>query len=139
MIDSPLIIYVDDDEEDLSNFQEAVGEIAEVKVFERGGDMLKMLPSLTPKIIFVDLNMPLKSGYEIIQEIRSAEQYNSIPIVVLSTASDNISVTKSRELGANYFIQKPTTLHKLAKSVRHALNINWEKFKPTYGEFIHKH
>lgn len=139
MSESPLIFYVDDDVEDLHDFQQAAQEMAEVRIFERGAEMLLALPAQEPKIIFVDLNMPLKSGYEIIQEIRATEQYNTIPIVVLSTASDNVSVTKSRELGANYFIQKPTTLHKLAKSIRHTMTIDWQKFTPSYGEFIHKH
>jgi response regulator RpfG family c-di-GMP phosphodiesterase len=138
---NPLIFYIDDDLDDLQAFAEAVGSIAKVALFERGTEMIHALQHNPekPAVVFVDLNMPMKSGYEIIQEIKDKEELKDMIIVVLSTASDNISVTRSRDLGANYFIQKPTTLRKLRKAIEHTLGIDWKKFKPTYGEFIHKH
>ncbi|HEY0091654.1 MAG TPA: response regulator [Flavobacterium sp.] len=141
MNEHPNIYYIDDDTDDLRVFREAVHPIANVALFERGHDIIQALRKNAekPKVIFIDLNMPMKSGYEVIQEIKEVNEWNEIPIVVLSTASDNISVTRSRDLGANYFIQKPTTLRKLRKAIEHTLAIDWKKFKPTYGEFIHKH
>ena len=140
MAGAPIIFYVDDDLDDLRLFEEAVGQIADVTLFERGIDMMNLLKGeKKPEVVFIDLNMPMKSGYEVIQEIRSFDIQNEIAVVVLSTASDNFSVTKSRDLGANYFIQKPISLNKLRKAVDHTLKIDWKKFKPTYGEFIHKH
>src|SRR6476620_9926327 len=135
MKNAPNIFYIDDDADDLRLFREAVSPIAHVSLFERGSEMMQALKNTPekPQIIFIDLNMPMKSGYEVIQDIKHAEELSEVAIVVLSTASDNISVTKSRELGANYFIQKPTTLKKLRKAIEHTMEIDWKKFKPTYG------
>ena len=140
-MEKPLIYYIDDDSDDLESFGTAVEPIAIVSLFERGPEMMSALMNNRekPSVVFIDLNMPMKSGFEIIHEIKEIEELQDIAIVVLSTASDNVSVTRSRDLGANYFIQKPTTMKKLRKAIAHSLEIDWKKFNPTYGEFIHKH
>ncbi|HEX9980490.1 MAG TPA: response regulator [Flavobacterium sp.] len=136
----PTVFYADDDHDDLAFFKEAAESLdVEVKGFAQGDDLLKsMKEPPSPALVFIDLNMPVKSGYELIQEIRQSG-YTETPIVVFSTASDHRSVTKCRELGANYFITKPTEINKLVNAISHTLSIDWKKFNPTYGEFIHKH
>ena len=140
----PIIFYADDDTDDLSLFKEAAGSLdidVSVSAFSLADEMLDVMrnPPPNPAVVFIDLNMPVKSGYDLIKEIRESEGFQQVPIVVLFTASDHRSVTKSRELGANYFITKPTDINKLVSAIRHTLSIDWKKFNPTYGEFIHKH
>ena len=142
MLDKPTIYYTDDDIDDLEMFKEAAQTLdVEIKTFTSGKALLDALQDTTdtPSLIFVDLNMPVMDGYEVIKSIRAIEKFENVPSVVLSTASDHISVVKSREAGANYFITKPTSIAKLLLAIAHTIRIDWSKFKPTYGEFIHKH
>ena len=63
--------------------------------------------------IFLDLNMPKKSGLEALQEIKQDPQLHSIPVVILTTSSAQEDVLKSYDLGVNSFITKPVTFEKL--------------------------
>ena len=142
MPDKPIIYYADDDIDDLEIFKEASQTLnVEIRTFTNGKVLLDALQDSgeIPALIFVDLNMPVMDGYEVIKCIRAIEKFEHVPSVVLSTASDHISVVKSREAGANYFITKPTSIAKLLLAIAHTIRIDWNKFKPTYGEFIHKH
>ncbi len=65
-------------------------------------------PPPAPSLVFVDLNMPVKNGFDVNKDIRSSKNFKDIPIIVLSTSSDSASVSKSESLGANYCIQKPS-------------------------------
>ncbi|HEY0091609.1 MAG TPA: response regulator [Flavobacterium sp.] len=124
------IFYVDDDTDDLELFLEVSRTLElEVLLFSRGDKMLKTLlnPPPKPSIVFVDLNMPEISGYEVIENIKTSEFLNDIPIVVLSTASDSGSVFKSRKSGASYYIKKPTSVNQLEQAIKHVMGIDWNK------------
>lgn len=128
MVKNPLLFYVDDDSDDLMIFEDAANEIgANVKLFNNGDKLLQALNSLPaePSMIFVDLNMPGKSGFDLISEIRSSGQWTELPLVVLSTASDKLSIEKCQSAGANYYIQKPTSIDKLKAALNHTLTIDW--------------
>jgi len=60
-----------------------------------------------PALILLDLNMPRKSGYEVLQEIKVHPELRQIPVVVLSTSSHKVDIYKSYDLGANSFYSYP--------------------------------
>ena len=135
------IFYVDDDPDDRSFFQEATeGLTDEVHLFDESEVLLQAIknPPPSPNILFVDLNMPHLSGFEILREIKQSEQYKSLPVVVYSTAGDNITIDKCRALGANLFITKPTSMTALRKAIRFVLDIDWNNFSPTRTTFLYK-
>ncbi|MFT3793747.1 response regulator [Flavobacterium sp.] len=131
------IFYLDDDKDDIELFLEATEsfENVQVIVFTTGDTMIKNLHIVKklPNAVFVDLNMPRKSGLETIKEIRVYDRYTDMPIVVLTTVGFN-NIDKSREAGANYFVIKPTSLDKLQRSIRHVLDIDFKNFKPQTNE-----
>jgi len=135
---SPTIFYVDDDSDDLNFFKEASRQIgATVELFDEGDKMLNALMNPPPQasVVFIDLNMPVKNGYDVLKEIKAKDNLREIPVVILSTTNDSASISRSKSLGASYYIQKPTSMMKLKKDIEFVLDIDWSS--PSVG-FIHK-
>jgi CheY-like chemotaxis protein len=61
-----------------------------------------------PDIIFLDLNMPFKSGLECLKEIRETPKLKEIPVVIFSTRGNNDVVDITYRQGYNYYIFKPS-------------------------------
>jgi CheY-like chemotaxis protein len=61
-----------------------------------------------PKLIVMDINMPGKSGFEVLQWLKSSNQpLHRIPIVIVSSSDDPDDVNRAYELGANAYMVKP--------------------------------
>ena len=63
-----------------------------------------------PQLILLDLNMPRKSGFEALAEIKADENLCKIPIIVFTTSTSPKDIEKAYLLGANCFVSKPNTL-----------------------------
>jgi len=137
------IFYADDDHDDLEVFRDVVqtiGSKINLMTHDHGEKILNALrnPPPTPKIIFLDLNMPGKSGFEVLEEIKSSDDLKDLPVVIFSTSNDPSNISRSMKMGANYYVTKPTSFESLKKSIEHTLNIDWKNFKPTKSNFIYK-
>ena len=71
-----------------------------------------------PNLILLDLNLPRKSGYEVLKEVKSDPQLRQIPVVVLTTSAADTDVVRSYELAANCYITKPVDLESFLSVVR---------------------
>ena len=71
-----------------------------------------------PDLILLDLNLPRVDGREILQEIKSDEDLRRIPVVVLTTSSDERDITACYDLHANCYITKPVDLHQFLTIVK---------------------
>lgn len=71
-----------------------------------------------PDIIFLDLNLPKKSGAEVLAEIKADESLKKIPVVVLTTSRDEVDIVKSYNLHANCFITKPVDLEQFIHVIK---------------------
>jgi CheY-like chemotaxis protein len=60
-----------------------------------------------PDLILLDLNLPRKSGHEVLAEVKADPQLRQIPIVVLTTSGATEDVVRSYDLHANVFVTKP--------------------------------
>ena len=100
-----------------------------VQTVHNGIDLMKHLNenvSPTPHLLFLDLNMPKKSGLECLKEIRELEQYKNLTIVIYSTSSSSTDIENTFLYGANVYINKPIQLELLRKALAHVLKINWQ-------------
>lgn len=134
------IFYIDDDQDDLDFFSDAIESLGQnVKLFLFPDDMFKILknPPPEPSVIFLDLNMPLKTGFEIIGEIKRGGKFNDLPLIVYSTSSNADIVEKCRELGASLFITKPTSIQALKRAIEFVLKIDWKNFKRNHENFLY--
>ncbi len=79
------------------------------KVFKNGEELLNCLFDTDPDEIFAvitDLEMPVKSGFEVIKEIKNSSKYSKIPIIVNSTMSGKSNEEMAKSLNADGFISK---------------------------------
>ena len=63
-----------------------------------------------PCIVLLDINLPGLNGGEVLERIRADERLRSIPVIMLTTSSDERDVQMAYRLGANSYIQKPVDL-----------------------------
>ncbi|WP_293895642.1 response regulator [Flavobacterium sp.] len=134
------IFYVDDDVDDLDFFNEVATEINEpVSLFEEGDKLLQQLQNPPPfaSVIFLDLNMPVKSGFDVLREIKATMAISHIPVFILTTSINPDDIKLTKKLGANLYIPKPTTIGGLKKAVKHVLSIDWNKFEISENEFVY--
>lgn len=70
-----------------------------------------------PDLILLDLNLPLKDGREVLEEIKSDQELKLIPVIVLTTSSAESDILKTYDLHANAYITKPVDLDQFIKVV----------------------
>jgi CheY-like chemotaxis protein len=63
-----------------------------------------------PDLVILDLNLPKKDGKAVLTEAKADRELRSIPIVVFSTSSSKLDITRSYDLGANCYVSKPGNL-----------------------------
>ncbi len=84
---------------------------AEVTVAKDGKEALSCLETdAHPDLIILDLKLPGMSGHEILKEIKSNPSLRFIPVIVLSSSSDETDILKSYDLQASCYITKPNDL-----------------------------
>ncbi|HEX9065890.1 MAG TPA: response regulator [Streptosporangiaceae bacterium] len=71
-----------------------------------------------PDLILLDLNLPRKSGHEILAEIKADPDLRQIPVVVLTTSDAEEDVMRSYDLHANAFVSKPIDFDAFVRAVR---------------------
>jgi chemotaxis family two-component system response regulator Rcp1 len=71
-----------------------------------------------PDLILLDLNLPKKDGWRVLQEIKADPGLRRIPVVVLTTSQDEQDVFRSYDLHANCYITKPVKLDEFIAVIR---------------------
>ena len=117
-ITSPPIYLAEDDVDDREMFVEAISELGitiEILQFENGIDLMDALftADILPRIIFLDLRMPLMSGFECLTDIRNFRKFDGIKVIVYSSAYHQREVKQLRNDGANGYLQKPNSFSDL--------------------------
>ena len=70
-----------------------------------------------PKLILLDLNLPKISGLEILRRLKSDEATKMIPIVVLTSSTEQRDIIDSYKLGVNSYIVKPVNFDSFSKAI----------------------
>jgi two-component system response regulator len=71
-----------------------------------------------PDLILLDLNLPRKNGREVLAEIKADNYLKNIPVVVLTTSSDEEDILKSYDLHANCYVIKPVEFPSFVRAVQ---------------------
>jgi CheY-like chemotaxis protein len=71
-----------------------------------------------PFIILLDLNLPVLSGYQVLQAIKSDERTKNIPVVILTTTDNPHEISRCYELGCNVYITKPVEYEQFSDAIR---------------------
>jgi len=90
------------------------------KVFQAvdGVEGLEILDRSAPRVIVTDINMPRMDGFAFIENVRRDGRWRGVPILVLTTESDQEKKNRAREAGATGWIVKPFNPTKLVEAVR---------------------
>ncbi len=147
MLSYPLnILIADDDKDDCFFFQEAIEELYTdivLSMVHNGEELMNLLTDSSkqlPHILFLDLNMPRKNGFECIIEIRASKKLVKLPVVVLSTAFKQSEIDQLYNNGAHYYIRKPIDINHLKSVIQQAINYIIEEnfLKTTKENFVLK-
>jgi two-component system response regulator len=60
-----------------------------------------------PALLLLDIRMPAMDGYQVVEHIRSSPAHDSLPVLVLSTSSEQEDMQRMRDLGATAYVRKP--------------------------------
>jgi chemotaxis family two-component system response regulator Rcp1 len=74
--------------------------------------------AVRPDLIILDLNLPKKSGQEILAEIKEDEDLKTIPVIILTTSKSEEDIIKSYQLNANCYLVKPIDLNSFFEVVK---------------------
>jgi CheY-like chemotaxis protein len=83
-----------------------------------------------PDIVILDLSLPKKDGREVLREIRGQEQWNSLPIIVLSSSKNNGDIMNAYSHGANGYEVKPSNLPEFRSLVIKLLTLEFPRLSP---------
>jgi CheY-like chemotaxis protein len=132
-VHSKNILLADDDADDCLLFEDALREVTTEALLTKASDGQQLMSLLShrtppvPDVIFLDLNIPRKNGFECLREIRENPLLRTIPIVIFSTSSQPEAVESVYRQGADFYICKPESFPLLIKAIQMVLSINWEK------------
>jgi CheY-like chemotaxis protein len=114
------IVLTDDDEDDRELFKEALSRADSKTSLTTFKDCESMVSGLLkgksrelPRMIFLDINMPDKSGLQCLKELRKDAQYKRVPVIMFTTSGRLIDVQEARKFGANLFLNKPSDFTEL--------------------------
>ena len=128
------ILLIEDNPDDVLLTEEAFQEsklLNTLHVVEDGVEAIKFLKQEDeynnkprPNLILLDLNLPKKSGREVLKEIKNDKNLKDIPVVILTTSKAEEDIIKSYKLHANCYIKKPIDLNKFIQVVN-AIECFW--------------
>jgi two-component system, chemotaxis family, response regulator Rcp1 len=128
------ILMVDDNPGDIWLTQQALQDAKirnHLRTVEDGEEALACLrqegpfqAAPRPDLILLDLNLPKKTGFEVLAEIKADGKLKQIPVVILTTSQAEKDIAMSYTLHANAYISKPVTLEQFSEIV-HAIEDFW--------------
>jgi CheY-like chemotaxis protein len=129
------ILLADDDKDDSLFFENALKEglmPTQLKMVNDGEQLMEYLSENAenlPDILFLDLNMPRKNGFECLAEIKGIPLYKNLYVVMFSTSYprdhyyEKDMIDRLLKFGANHFIRKPDDFDQLIKVIQQALTM----------------
>jgi CheY-like chemotaxis protein len=121
------LLHVDDNADDRFLVARSVNQLP-VTLTEAasGAEALRTLaesPQL-PDIIMLDIRMPLMSGFEVLEHLKTADRFSSIPVIIFSNSAYSEDVHRARQLGADSYCVKPTGITEY-KQLLHDIYNSW--------------
>lgn len=124
-----ILLLADDDKDDCLFFKDALEELpiqAELTTVHDGEQLMQLLAEKdgvppAPHVLFLDLNMPRKNGFEVLSELKLDDKLRLLPVIIFSTSFEQDVVNLLYKKGAQYYIRKPAEFAQLKKVIHQAL------------------
>ena len=110
------LLCIDDDPDDLDLYREAVKNVHashQCVVALNGKEGIRLLETVKPDLVFLDINMPGLGGWELVKMIRAKRDFDHIPVYMLSTTRNASELEMFTRMGASKCLVKPSTFHEL--------------------------
>jgi CheY-like chemotaxis protein len=85
---------------------------------------------MLPDLIFLDMNMPKLNGKQVLREIKKTRSLASIPVIMYSTSFAPRDIEEIKELGAVFYLLKPSRFDDLCASLTKILQTDWNTKEP---------
>lgn len=127
------LLLADDDDDDCFLFEEALSEIpvpTHLTIVHDGEQLMQLLTKLTddlPHVLFLDLNMPRKNGFQCLNEIKQNEKIKNLAVVIFSTSCHADVADLLYKSGAQHYICKPNNFAQLKKVIHKVLTLPVDK------------
>lgn len=108
-----------DDEQEIRNLYQTFLTFKgyDVMTAKDANECIRILESLTPDLLLLDINMPGIDGIKLLEMIRTTKTHNQLPIIMISARGNEENIIKAGKLGCDSFIVKPFKLEELADRV----------------------
>lgn len=117
----PKRILLTEDDEFLSSLikNRLEREGFEVKTAKDGEEVLVMLKTYKPDLVLLDIILPKKLGFEVLEELQNNRTLNHAPVMVMSNLGQDSDIVRAKELGAvDYFIKAKVVIDDLVRRIR---------------------
>jgi DNA-binding response OmpR family regulator len=120
------IILIDDDLDDQIFFRDALQVVYPglrcdlVSSCQEAFRQLALPP--LPDFLFMDLNMPIMSGFDCLLDLKNKKEYQGVPVVIFTTSKNRLDVSRTQQLGANWYMTKPDDFHVLCKKLNQIIH-----------------
>ena len=121
MIKTKRIILIDDDPDDQLFFKDAIQVVDPEMLCELASTCQQAFRQLEeppkPEFIFMDLNMPVMNGFDCLVYLKNQEPYRFIPVIIFTTSKNPQDISRTRQLGARFFMTKPDDFNILCRKL----------------------
>lgn len=91
----------------------------EVKVARDGEEILAILKTYQPDLILLDIILPKRLGFEVLEELQSNKALHHAPVMIISNLGQDSDIQRAKELGAvDYFIKAKVVIDDLINRIR---------------------
>lgn len=133
------VVLAGDDTDHNVLFERVLHKLYPKVVISFIGDGEQLLPFLhlhPVDILFLDLKMPCKSGYQCLEEIRRDPALKALPVTVYSSSAHLSDIQKSFVRGADFYLVKPFSSEHLKKALELLLATDWKQDCPLRGHYF---
>jgi CheY-like chemotaxis protein len=121
----PLVLVIEDNVGDVLLVEEALREHridCDLKVVADGGEAMRLVQSIdldpkipVPKLVLLDLNLPKRSGHEILDTIRRSTRFSTMPVIVVTSSQAQSDLAQISRLGVSAYFNKPASFEEFMK------------------------
>jgi two-component system alkaline phosphatase synthesis response regulator PhoP len=117
-------VLIIEDDTDIRNFAMRVLEMEGYNVLEAndGEKGMEIIRETTLDIVVLDLRLPGRDGWSVLDEIRHSPSLSSLPVVVISAVAETTQRRRTMRMGANRYLIKPMSANCLARTVAKTLH-----------------
>lgn len=122
-VEKPVILIVDDTPSNIEILSEILGDEQEILFATNGSDALEIAIHEMPGLILLDIIMPDMDGYEVCSRLKSDPRTRSIPVIFITSMTQEEDEAKGLEIGAIDYITKPINPPIVRARVRNHLEL----------------